>query len=310
MEHVPYVLVGLTGLTSFLSALGMLSFLLIIPALCGLQTYDVRNREVIMNIQRKIKVSSHKSEDGKALGLALGWFYIAYMTIKIEYGEEHRNCYICTTKKIFDELCSSTETQTTDGVISKTQNKTLTIYERSGNFQWCVWNKRQIVLKNATPLPTQHCAMQTIRTLYKQKSGGVILLHGKPGSGKSMIPLLLAQELKAHYTKDYKPYEPNCKLGNLWREAGPSDDELIIVVLEEFDIPLVQIHNNTIPSHKTLTIECRDKIGWNGIFDDINNGMYPYMLVFLTTNKTPEFLQALDSSYIRPGRVDLTLKIE
>ena len=139
MDSFPYLLVGLSGLSNVLSTVGMLSFLLIIPALIGFQTYDVRNREVIMNIQRKIKHSSHKSEDGKALGFAIGWCYIAYITVKIEYGEEQRNCYICTFKRKFDELCSNNEQQI--GSVATPQNKSLIIYERSGNFQWCVWNK-------------------------------------------------------------------------------------------------------------------------------------------------------------------------
>jgi hypothetical protein len=42
------------------------------------------------------------------------------------------------------------------------------------------------------------------------------------------------------------------------------------------------------------------------MLDEIHIGMYPHMILLLTSNKSPEFIRELDPSYIREGRVDLT----
>ena len=37
--------------------------------------------------------------------------------------------------------------------------------------------------------------------------------------------------------------------------------------------------------------------------------MYPNTILLLTSNRGPEFVRALDPSYIREGRVDLILEL-
>ena len=45
------------------------------------------------------------------------------------------------------------------------------------------------------------------------------------------------------------------------------------------------------------------------MFDQIDRGVYPFLIVVLTTNKTPEFIRSLDPSYIREGRVNLICEV-
>jgi hypothetical protein len=45
------------------------------------------------------------------------------------------------------------------------------------------------------------------------------------------------------------------------------------------------------------------------MLDEIQRGMYPHLIMLLTSNKGPEFIQSLDPSYIRKGRVDITVEL-
>jgi hypothetical protein len=45
------------------------------------------------------------------------------------------------------------------------------------------------------------------------------------------------------------------------------------------------------------------------MLDEIQRGMYPNIILLLTSNKTPDFIRSLDPSYIRDGRVDLTFEM-
>jgi hypothetical protein len=41
------------------------------------------------------------------------------------------------------------------------------------------------------------------------------------------------------------------------------------------------------------------------MLDDICSGLYPFMIMILTSNSTPDQIDELDSSYIREGRVNM-----
>jgi hypothetical protein len=43
--------------------------------------------------------------------------------------------------------------------------------------------------------------------------------------------------------------------------------------------------------------------------DSIQRGMYPNIILILTSNRAPEYIHSLDPSYIRKGRVDLTFEM-
>ena len=69
------------------------------------------------------------------------------------------------------------------------------------------------------------------------------------------------------------------------------------------------IHSGITP-HKNLPIQAANKAGWNQFLDEIQIGMYPHLILILTTNKTPDFIHTLDPSYIRTKRVDNIYHLE
>jgi siroheme synthase (precorrin-2 oxidase/ferrochelatase) len=73
---------------------------------------------------------------------------------------------------------------------------------------------------------------------------------------------------------------------------------------DEVDIALLKIHEGTIPDHKNIPTLIQDKTGWNRFLDNFQRGLFPFIILIMTSNKPPQFVNALDPSYLRPGRVD------
>ena len=48
---------------------------------------------------------------------------------------------------------------------------------------------------------------------------------------------------------------------------------------------------------------------WNNFMDKIDRGHFPYLILMMTTNRTPEWFDALDPAYMRAGRVNMKLEI-
>ena len=123
-----------------------------------------------------------------------------------------------------------------------------------------------------------------------------------------MIAILLADKYNSYYCNSLKPCEPGTRLADLYNEAEPSSDKPLVVVFEEFDEIIDEINKGILP-HKTLPIFISNKNGWNQFLDEIGLGLYPYLILILTTNKSPEYIRNVDPSYIREGRVNLILKV-
>jgi hypothetical protein len=85
----------------------------------------------------------------------------------------------------------------------------------------------------------------------------------------------------------------------------PTKDKPLIIVWEEIDGPLALIHKGIEP-HKNIPILVRNKTGWNTLLDKIQLGIYPNIILLLTSNMPiTKINQTLDESYLRPGRMDI-----
>ena len=139
-------------------------------------------------------------------------------------------------------------------------------------------------------------------TEYAKNNYCITFINGIPGIGKSFIPILLANELNCTYCNDWNPTDPSDDLSILYNSILPSKEEPLILVLEEIDIILTNIHKGIL-SHKNIPIPVHNKITWNNLLDKINLGLYPYLLLFLISNKSISDISSLDKSYLRDGRI-------
>jgi len=155
---------------------------------------------------------------------------------------------------------------------------------------------------------------------YKKNRNAVILLHGEKGIGKSMIPILLAKEFAnldvnkknldvepddiVSFCDTFNPTDPGDNFITLYNTSYPTKNTPLIIVFEEVDIIIKKIHNNNIERHKNSPIMIHDKTSWNQFFDRFDRKYYPYTIIIMTTNEIPDYINKMDLSYIRDGRVN------
>jgi Cdc6-like AAA superfamily ATPase len=125
-----------------------------------------------------------------------------------------------------------------------------------------------------------------------------------------MISILIAKKLKGELVRTFNPSEPGDSISSLYNQVSPNKNKPLIIVFDEVDIMMDKIYNNKIVPHKHIPIEIQDKSSWNRFFDDINLGLYPYVILVLTSNTFANNIETkYDSSYIRDGRVHVKCEL-
>ena len=262
----------------------------------------------------KVKNASiwHNEE---AEGYIWGWFFVGYINLKEgNHGAQIKELYLLTTKKFYKKQVENDDSET-DSTLTDTI-KYIMFYFREGAF----WNLKYVGRKIKvlfTPTPQQQKAINQIIEDYTTRTYSVVLICGPPGSKKSMTSLLLCHELiQKSYIKfvqlvdSFNPTDPGDTLSNLYNARNPTEESPLVVVLEEIDGIITQVHNNGILPHKHMAISIKNKSEWNTFFDHIDRGLYPHMIFIMTTNKTKEELDAFDPSYLRKGRTNLCFSFE
>jgi len=295
------------------------SFPFIIAPLIGMQFYIISEHKVTRLLKKIPKYSSLLSND-EADGWIIGWPFIGYIFTKEKDGGKQVELYLFTTKKYFaakiKEISTNIEDENTANTIIQNTPK-IKILDREGTYSWFRYSKRITSdMQCFTARPNQQLIIDNIMEYYKKNKNGVILLHGEKGIGKSMIPILLAKEFVnldnkntdpddiVSYCDTFNPTDPGDSFITLYNTSYPTKNTPLIIVFEEVDIIIKKIHNDNIERHKNSPIMIRDKTSWNQFFDRFDRKYYPYTIIMMTTNETPDYINNMDLSYIRDGRVN------
>ena len=305
----------------------------IIFALMGYRLHKVSNKRQIPLLLSRISKNASYTEDDKPRGWIWGKNYIGYI---LEGGHSsHRGgegnsltIFILCRARFFKDIMNpsskmkqidtddtnSDEEENTSNEKNKKNNKNKNIdnkikfYERHGNYFWLQYNNREIDLEKYTARPNQQKIIEQIIEQYKNSNNdgntSVNIIYGIAGTGKSMISLLLAKEMGAPLCDSFNPTEPGDDIGLIYNTAMPTYEKPLILVLEEFDILIHKLHNNLIATHRDIPIQVKDKTSWNMFFDRIDRGLYPNLIVILTTNTDPVMIDNMDKSYLRSGRIN------
>jgi len=274
------------------SFLWSLPFLLI--TLFKWQLYHIKEKDKVLLVSSKVKHSSIKKDDQKPSGIFVGYPYIG---IFVDREKSTEIMILCSNEK-YAELIKRDEED------NEKEKEEIEIIERVGNYFWLDYNKRTFDVIDYVATEKQKNIIDNIIQFYNTKKFCTSLIYGKPGSGKSMISILLTKEFKGSLVRTFNPSEPGDSISSLYNSVNPTKNKPLIIVFDEVDIIMDKIHNEKILPHKHIPIQVHDKASWNLFFDDINLGLYPHVIMILTSNITAETLQVkYDPSYIRDGRV-------
>ena len=262
-----------------------------------------------MRIQNRIKRCSHTTDGGKGYGYSLGYWYMLYLTntdglntvTMIATAESYR----ARTDPKDDEEKSLFEQGWKP--VPSVDNLRISVVERTGSYTSVWFRKRQREAKEV-PRGMQGYVVRSIIEDYTKRRHTVAHIYGGPGTGKSMIGILVANEFTSYFCNTLKLWQPGDSLATIISEVEPTPQKPLVIVFDEFDMVLEKIHVG-IPPHKNIPIAVSDKPSWNHLLDSIQRGMYPNIILILTSNRAPEYIHSLDPSYIRKGRVDLTFEM-
>lgn len=280
----------------------------------GVRLYVLKEKAVCQRIQRRLTWSSHVADGDKSYGYSVGSGYFASVSIhRTDFGEHYDVWMVATTASYKRLVADDAAPGPTGGPIGggaqgETVKRSMTIFERVGAFTHVWFKKRSITLQAVTPRPDQDAVLRLIADHQAIRAHTVVYLYGPAGGGKSMLGPMLADRIGGSYCNTLKPWQPGDTLADLYAEAEPSATKPLVVAFDEVDVALMAIHAG-IPSHKTTPILIPDKAGWNRFLDEIDRGLYPHLVLLLTSNRTPDFIRGLDPSYIREGRVDILYEI-
>ena len=244
--------------------------------------------------------------DGKASGYSVGYWYLVY----VSSSDMETYIWLIATKESYEAL--SKEKEITISFESKensvSDKEPINVLDRYGSNTNVYFRQRNLKI-SVTPRPIQKIVLNDIKEFLKTKKSAVVLLHGPPNVGKTMLSLIAANELGGSYCNNLSPWEPGDSIVSLYTDTDVSENSPLIVAFDEVDSAICQVHSGISP-HKDVKIFVRNKAGWNKMFDEIQKGFYPYIVVIMTTNMPPEFFNKLDPSYMAPHRVDKIYKIE
>ena len=297
----------------------VLSIIIILLKMFGLSTFRIRkDRDRIKGVLKVLDADTRCSttiyEYGKPRpgGTFIGWNCFGYYS---DTGgrdiDSEGEIIIFTTESYFKKVLEKSTTDCSSVTFEHTVSHTpkakqeVSIWARRGSYESLYYSSLKVDLSMISPMGEQAYIVEDIIEKYKIKQRLVVFIHGVTGAGKSSIGLLLAKELRGNYCNKFNPIEPGDNFQNMMRDMDVEDlDERppLIVVMEEVDTMIETIHRGEVPTHKKVTTMIRNKSSYNTFFDDMI--IHTKIIFILTSNKSKEEIDKIDSSYLRQGRIN------
>ena len=179
------------------------------------------------------------------------------------------------------------------------------LVKRNADYDYNGYLLRNIYLEKSRFNDKQLLLFKQVMKFYNSNKSVKVLIDGSIGSGKSYFAFLLAQKLKCYICDTFNPTEPSDSLSNLYTSKKITCQEPLIVLIDEIDTIIEKIHNKRIQRHKHYMIQVHDKLTWNSFMDKIDYGLFPNLILIMTSNTKKEDIDKIDPSYLRKGRIDV-----
>ena len=239
-------------------------------------------------------------------GTFIGWNCCGYYTIgdPSDGLSSSASIHIITTRTFFDRLTANDEIVLNSMNTNPVKKDSITLYGREGPYTLVYYSRRTLDVTTLTPQGDQSKIVSDIVSIFSKKNRATVFIHGVCGAGKSTIGLLLAKQLNGSFCHTFNPTMPGDLLHNLVRSSDihDNDEKPIVVVIEEVNTLIRQIHANEVVLHKNVQTSVYNKSTYNTFMDDMI--LYKNVILILTSNESLEDISALDPCYLRRGRVD------
>ena len=179
---------------------------------------------------------------------------------------------------------------------------TIEYFERSGTYAYFTYHSRNLRLTQECTLE-QKSIMDSIAVLYEKRRSLSCYIYGSTGIGKTLLSYLISQHYSGSLCDSFHPDTPGDTIENLYSRAHPTRRKPLIVLLDEADLLIRNVHEEKIERHKKAPIQIFNKCTWNRFFDKVDMEMFPWVIVLLCSNVPKREIDKLDKAYLRQGRM-------
>ena len=302
-------LIGMMGgLTTIMSSL--LEVLFLILDFFGIKRAVSSSKQGFNNI-KKVIIGASIWKEQEPDGLIYGYWFLGYLkTEKETSGRVSTEITIIGSYNFLIKNGFLSNSVQEKNVEENTNKKnSIEVYDREGHYFRFRYDMSTLPFE-FEPLENQQFAINFLAEQSIHSSNITALLYGRPGCGKSVIPLLLAKKMGAHYVDSFNPTTPGDTLSSLLSKFKLTPSKKIIIVLEEIDVLLSKVHNKEIIPHKDVCTLVSDKESWNSFLDKFDRKRVNNVILIMTSNKDPSFFDKMCPSYFRKGRLGHKILIE
>jgi len=295
------------------------TFPMILAHLFKIQGYKITDQTECNQLINKLNIKRAVFfNNGKPFGLFYGKWYIGSITSNnSQHGSQEQTMYIIMKRATYETTTNtaggnnaSSSSSASSTATATAEKRIIDIRERRGNPWWWEYADRKYdatkFLKRE-PREYQQEVIDDILSIIKSKASrsGTFFIHGDPGTGKSLLTLLLAKQIGAYYCDTWKPTDPGDNLSKVYSTISPDDDKPLVLVLEECDKLITNVIQGNVKPHLYIPIPMMDKSDWNSMLDKVTDlGFYPNLILILTSNVSRDALHEIDASILRDGRID------